>query len=331
MFIVVRRRLPDGSRRAPKAARGTEVRYVVRYRLGGRGARVRHGKLPYAARAEGAGALRRRRAAARRVPDLAPLRLVAEVAPARRLGAEAEAFATTRVDVGERTRARYHQTIMRLGSLGEMDPEEIRPADVQAWIAAQADLAPGSIAQYLGVIRQTLDYAQVEPNPARSRRVRLPAREEEETEPPTRAHVEAMLGAISPRYRLHLRLIEGTGLRVGKGLARCAGVTSTCRAGACAWGGGGQSGERRPALRAPSRLVAALDELRPREDRNLTSPLFPGLSDQGLRLAMSGRVGRRVSPTTTRTTCGTATPACSWPPACPSPSSSVWSDTRGPR
>ncbi len=30
-------------------------------------------------------------------------------------------------------------------------------------------------------------------------------------------------------------------------------------------------------------LVRLLEDLRPREDRDLTSPVFPGLSDQGLR------------------------------------------------
>src|SRR4029453_8318351 len=49
----------------------------------------------------------------------------------------------------------------------------------------------------------------------RSRKVR-PPREEEETGPPTLEHSPAMLTAISPGYRLHLLLIEGTGLRVGE-------------------------------------------------------------------------------------------------------------------
>jgi len=95
VFIVVRRRLDDGSWVSSKAARGGEVRYVVRYRLGGRGARVRHG-----------GSFRTRREAeerarhisgefaARRVPNLAELQVYSHVAEsdladaARRLGAQ---------------------------------------------------------------------------------------------------------------------------------------------------------------------------------------------------------------------------------------------------
>jgi hypothetical protein len=80
-----------------------------------------------------------------------------------------------------------------------MDPAEVTPEDIQGWVTAQSDLAPSSIALYLGVIRQVFDHAELERNPARGRKVRLPARQEEETEPPTLEHFLAMLGAISPR------------------------------------------------------------------------------------------------------------------------------------
>jgi hypothetical protein len=43
VFIVVHRRLAGGSWVSSKAAGATDVSYVVRYRLGGRGARLQHG------------------------------------------------------------------------------------------------------------------------------------------------------------------------------------------------------------------------------------------------------------------------------------------------
>jgi len=88
VFIVVRRRLDDGSWVSSKAARGGEVRYVVRYRLGGRGSfRTRREAEERARHISG-------EFAARRVPNLAELQVYSHVAEsdladaASRLGAQ---------------------------------------------------------------------------------------------------------------------------------------------------------------------------------------------------------------------------------------------------
>jgi hypothetical protein len=44
---------------------------------------------------------------------------------------------------------------------------------VQAWIAS-AGLASASLKRYMATFRLVLDFARVDPNPARDRRVKLP-------------------------------------------------------------------------------------------------------------------------------------------------------------
>jgi integrase len=58
-----------------------------------------------------------------------------------------------------------------------------------------------------------LDYAGVDPNPARSRHVRLPREERVLIDPPSGAEVEALIATIPDRYKLPLRLLEATAMR----------------------------------------------------------------------------------------------------------------------
>jgi integrase len=71
----------------------------------------------------------------------------------------------------------------------------------------------------MSVLKQVFDDAGVEPNPARGRRVRLPRVESEPKRIPLRAHIELMLANASERYRLPLRILDETGVRVGEMLA----------------------------------------------------------------------------------------------------------------
>jgi integrase len=62
-----------------------------------------------------------------------------------------------------------------------------------------------------------LDFAEVEPNPARDRvRVRLPREERAEIQPPSAAHVEDVHRLLAPAYRLPLIVLDATGMRVGE-------------------------------------------------------------------------------------------------------------------
>lgn len=58
--------------------------------------------------------------------------------------------------------------------------------------------------------------AVVKRDPARDRRVKLPRIETPVVEPPTAAQVDAILAHSPPRWRLALRTLEQTGMRVGE-------------------------------------------------------------------------------------------------------------------
>jgi integrase len=100
---------------------------------------------------------------------------------------------------------------------GPRPPERVRSEDVQAWVNAQT-LAPRSLLAYLGTLRQLLDFAQVEPNPARARWVKLPRAEKEAIVPPDARQVMALLRAIPAERRLLFGFIERCGTRISETL-----------------------------------------------------------------------------------------------------------------
>lgn len=182
----------------------------------------------------------------------------------------------------------YRQAERRLGALASLTTDEITWRDVQAWIHAQGDLAPASVRKYLDVISEVLKReGERDPNPARSPLLEIPRQEKEEINPPTFHHVAAILAAVSPRYRLHLRFIEATGLRISEALA-------------LTWGDldvpgqqvrvsvkrtkGGTAGQR--FVPVPASVMQEITALRPAEDRVASDRILPG-TDQAVRLAMA--------------------------------------------
>jgi integrase len=191
-------------------------RYVVRFRRGGRFFPIEHGGSFLTMREARirrdliAGEL-----AAGRDPREA-LRALTEKPATRTFSAWAESYRASRPDIGDETRKNTASHLKRLlPTFGERDPASITPSDVQEWIGAQ-DLKPSSLSRYLNTLRQVLDFAGAEPNPARDKRVRLPKIEASIVEPPTAAQVEAILAHSPPRWHLPLRVLEQSGMRIGE-------------------------------------------------------------------------------------------------------------------
>jgi integrase len=189
-------------------------RFHVRYRLGGRYTPVQHGgSFPTLREAR----IRRDwiggELAAGRVPDLSLI-------PEKRetLAQVAERWRASRVDITDTTSDVYRRHIARITpTLGHLEPSRITVAHVQEWTAAQsAELKPGSLRNYLGTLKQILDHAGLNPNPARSRQVKLPRAETTIVEPPTGEQVAAIIGHSPKRWRLALRTLEQTGMRIGE-------------------------------------------------------------------------------------------------------------------
>jgi integrase len=193
-------------------------RFQVRYRLGGRTYPHVHGgtfktlKEAKTRRDFVAGEL-----TAGRNPAEALRALTA--APARRLFRDwADAYKASRIDVAEKTTKTIDSYLRVIVAVfGDRDPAQITFADVQAWVAGSG-LKASSIRQYLSTLRAVLDYAGLtgEANPARDQRLRLPRQEREIVEPPSGADVEKIIANMPKRWRLGLRALAETGMRVGE-------------------------------------------------------------------------------------------------------------------
>jgi integrase len=277
------------------------LRFQVRYRLGGRGYPLVHGgsfgtlKDARTRRDLIAGEL-----AAGRNPRLLLEAMTHPVAPpiAHTLTERFDAFIASRVDVGASTLRLYRNARDRLGALALRDPAGLTSADFQEWVAANAEgnpdtgqraLSPRSLAHYLSSIRQVLDFCDVEPNPARSPKVKLPPDETAEVEAPSNAEWLAIKQHVAKRVSLVLRLIEAAGLRVSEAASltfgdvdfaeeriRVSRVRTKRRTAGQRW------------LPIPARLLDEFAALCPLEDRTRERRVF-GLGDstirQGLELA----------------------------------------------
>lgn len=260
-------------------------RYQVRYRLGGRESRQRYG-----------GSFRSRREAEGRaryiVGELAGLRVpslaVPEPAPPMTVAQAAGRWQAGRIDVAAGTRAVHRKALRHvLDAFAEREPASLSAAEVAAWVGALAGrLSPGTVAKALGALRMVLDHEDVQPNPARDRRVRLPRQEREEIEPPSSAHVERILAACAPRHRLALIVLEATGMRVGE--------LESLR-----WGDldldqerwriarQHEKGRRGRWVPVPPDIFAAVCSLRAREDRDPDARVFPDAAPARLRTEMA--------------------------------------------
>jgi integrase len=199
-----------------RTTRSGDKRYAVRFRRGGRYFPVEHGGT--------FGTMREARVrrdliagelAAGRDPREA-LRAFTEKPSTRMFASWAEAYAASRPDIGDETRKNMASHFKRLlPTFGHRDPASITPSDVQEWVGAQ-DLKPSSLSRYLNTLRQVLDFADIEPNPARDRRVKLAKIETTVVEPPTAAQVDGIVAHSPNRWRVPLRVLEQTGMRVGE-------------------------------------------------------------------------------------------------------------------
>lgn len=261
-----------------------QTRYVVRYRLGGRETQPLHaGSFVTRGEADARARWIAGELAAMRVPDLRQLSRAAE---APTVAAAVESWIASRHDLAETTRAGYRPAMRRiLPELGRIRVAALTSEDIVAWIGrlVATGHSRSTIHHSLVVLRQALDEHR-DPNPARHRSVRLPRSERLEATPPTHAHWQVILDGVSGRVRLPLRVLEGTGLRVGE-LQRLA------------WGDldvpggrlfvrGGKSRAARRWVPVPAPLMEEVEALRPREDRRADEPVFPGLLHVTLRMAM---------------------------------------------
>lgn len=188
---------------------GKQRRYIVRYRLGGRESRLVHAGSH---RTERLAVLQRNEIladlAAGRIPRLHRQRVF--------LRDSAQAWLEHLTDVSDGTMRYYTRHANALAEdLGDTETEELSYQDVNEYLA-RLTIGVTSVHMRLRVLRMILDYAGLEPNPARSKHVRAPKYEQPEIKPPPLAHVTAMLAHMTEERGDIVRVLLDTGLRVGE-------------------------------------------------------------------------------------------------------------------
>lgn len=195
-------------------------RYIVRYRCGGRGYRLEH-----------AGSFKRLDIARERErlvggwlalgldPREELARVEVEEEP-RNLIDVAREWLDSRIDLSDQSRRIYGTYLDSLDEspLARAEPHRLSPGDIRAQIArwTAVGLAAKSVRERLSVLRQILDFAEVDPNPARHRSVKLLAITERDLVLPSAGEVLALASGLAEKYRLPFVLLEQTAMCVGE-------------------------------------------------------------------------------------------------------------------
>jgi integrase len=277
--------MPSASITARKM-KGGGRRYAVRFRLGGRAYPVEHGgSFPTMREAR----LRRdliagELAAGRSPRDL--LRTLTEQPKTRTFEQTVEGFIASRVDVAPATLENYRTARDRLVPvLGAREPLRLTWQDIQEAVTVlAAELSPATVRIYVGTLRQVLDFAGCDPNPAKDRRVKLPRHEATIPDPPSGSTVAAIVANAPPKWRLALRVLEQTGMRAGE-LAKLdwadvdqANSRFRIRA--------GKTAAARRWVAVPEWLMDEIAVTVPPDDRTPERRVFPGATRQVLGMAM---------------------------------------------
>lgn len=148
-----------------------------------------------------------------------------------------------------------------------------------------AELVATTVHKYVNTLQLVPDFAAVDPNVAHDRRVRLPSIVRDEPQPPDTAHVLAMVDQLSGRWLLAFVTAEQTGMRVGE-------IASICWRDVDVDGSRFRVRARNAKSRrakwvpVPAWLMDEIAATCPAEDRLADRPLFPRVSEDGLRNAM---------------------------------------------
>jgi integrase len=268
-------------------------RYIVRYRRGGRGYRLEHG-----------GSFRRHELAKERerliggwlalgLDPKAELTKLTTEPEHRELASVGREWLESRIDLSDQSRRIYRTYLDSLDEspLARADPTRLNPSDVRGQVArwTAAGLAAKSIRERVSVLRQILDFADVDPNPARHRTVKLPARQERELVLPSAAEVLALAERLSDKYRLPFVLLEQTAMRVGEvvSLERDDVDAAGLRFRIKAVNRKGRRGSRKARfVPVPGWLMEIVATSLP-----LSGRLFPDVTADGLRSAMTDLCG----------------------------------------
>jgi integrase len=265
--------------------------FHLKYRLGGRGWPLEHGGA-FKTKAQ---AIERRNLVAGEIAQgrnpkvlLDAMRHPAEPVKRETVAEIAERYLQSRRDVSTKTAASHKGHVKRINAvLGERDPQSLSVADCDSLVAALAeDMKPGSVKLYYSTFKQLLDFAEVEPNPARSRSVRLPSVVHEEANPPTAKQFLAILDNVPERWRLPMIVMEQTAMRVGEAASLTWGDVDVAESKFRLRGSNTKTRKSRM-VQVPEWLMDEIAATCPLEDRTAERKVFLGFTGNSAKNAMT--------------------------------------------
>jgi hypothetical protein len=289
------------------------VRYRVRYRLGGAETNHRYaGSFRTRREAEARARWVAGELAAMRVPDL---RALADRQP-RTMTVAAADWQASRIDVADNTRNVHRKSLVHvLAAFGDHDPASITPAEVAAWVGTlAARFTPGYTRKIVDALAMVLDHEGIAANPARDRRVRLPRNVTEEIEPPEAEDVEAVIGAVAPRYRRVLVVLDASAMRSGSSKG-CGGATSIAPTPAGGWPDSARRAEGGAGFRCRRKSSPRWTPSLPARTATSMPPSSPGFGRPASAPKSAAPVRRLRRPSGALTTCATAGSASGIAPA----------------
>jgi hypothetical protein len=178
-------------------------RFVVRYRLGGRAYPIVHGgSFKTLKEARGRREFIGGEIAAGRDPAVALKTLLEAPTAVRTLADWSPLYLASRHDVANLRAVEGHLRRI-VAELGDREPQTLAVADCQTFLAELVTgLKPESVKRYWGTFRLLLDFCEVDPNPARDRRIKLPSVVQDEPTPPTAKQFLAILDKITDRRKV---------------------------------------------------------------------------------------------------------------------------------
>jgi integrase len=268
---------------------GKARRFLVRFRAGGREAKIQH-----------AGSFKRKADAILReqwVSGLLAAGRGADIHKSLR-GQDAQVLTVTeagkrwlrsRIDVSDSTKRIHGDSLRRLEDLiGDVSIMELTVDEIAEAIARLAQgHKPSTVRKSLNVLQQTLDHHEVAPNPARSRKIKLPRQSRVTMSPPETEHVEAVVRALPSRYRLPLLALDATGMRISELVEMTWGDIDEHAGRWRVRASTAKTGMPRWIDPVDPDVHAAVCALTPREDRDLEARVFHYLDDARLRTAIT--------------------------------------------
>ena len=271
-----------------RTTRGGDRRYMVAYRLGGRHGLDRSAgtfhKLTHARQRKAKVQELIARGEHDRIQELANPATVPE--PAGSWAGLCQQWLDGMHNLEPSTRRTYQNHCQALARLiGDRDPTAFSWRDCRDLVNAliEEGLAPATVKAYIGTFKLVLDYAGLEPNPARDRRVKLPKQQTKPPNVPSRTHIQAIRQHLPQHLILAFDTLEATGIRIGELTTLTRGDLDTAHSRLRIANGKTHSARRWADL--PPGLTDQVDATRPPGD-NTTRRLFPDFSHSTLRRAI---------------------------------------------